>query len=401
LNLQSKISVGIDIGGDLTISLNNTKLGALSSYSIFKEGNVWFGADAKAGSSGWVMDSLSVKPLKKGKVQVVPGANLKVSAKDNNSLRNLSYNSSRNLPIGAAIANYTLFSDPEYRTLTAQQFSMLTPENELKPQFIHPGPSTYSFTEADSLVDFAQANNMKVHGHTLVFSEANPRWMQESSISDRQQIMIDHINTVVKHFGDKINEWDVVNEPLSDDDETLRNNIWYQGMGESYIDTAFNTARAANPSAKLYINEYGLEQDGDRWDSFVDLLKRLKTRGVPVDGVGFQSHIYEEGDEIDSETLQEHMKILANMGLVSRISEIDVYGDDAQNQADQYSETLTACLNSPTCTSFTTWGVTDRYGSTTEAHTYPPELGNDLIWDSNLKPKPAYSTLQSLLKDQR
>lgn len=385
-------------GGQISISLNSQKLGSIAGHDIFKSGTVWFGADATVGTSGWTLSYLAAEPLSGGQVKVVSGSPLAASGADSQALRSLSEANSRKLPIGAAVANYALFSDPDYRKLVATQFSMLTPENELKPQFVHPQPNVYSFSEADSLVSFAAANNMKVHGHTLVFSEANPKWMQDAPLADRQKVMTDHITTVMRHFGTKISEWDVVNEPLSDDDETLRNNIWFAAMGEKYIDTAFASAHAANPSAKLYINEYGLERDGDRWNNFLDLLNRLKARGVPIDGVGFQSHIYEDGDEVEASVIQKHIKTLADMGIISRISEVDAYGDSPTHQSDQYAEALRGCLISPTCTSFTTWGVTDRYGSTTEIHAYPLEVGNDLIWSSNLQPKMAYIKLQNELK---
>jgi endo-1,4-beta-xylanase len=311
------------------------------------------------------------------------------------------------LPIGAAVANYALFSDPGYRKIVASQFNMLVPENELKAQFVHPQDGIYDFTEADSLVDFAISNNIQVHGHNLVFSEANPHWMQNAPPTDRQAIMTDHITTLVKHFGSKINEWDVVDEPLSDNDNNyldtrdLRKNIWNDAMGESYIDIAFKTAHAANPSAKLYVNEYGIETDGERWNEFLALLKRLQARGVPINGVGFQAHVHEAADEINQATLQAHIKELQDMGLDSRISEMDVYGDDLSNQSKQYQEGLKACLAEPACKSFTMWGVTDRYGSTTNLHTYPLEYGNDLVWDTNLRSKPAYASLLEALRTTR
>lgn len=384
-------------GGKIGVLLSGNNIGSLPDYSIFSGGSVWFGADAQVGGPGWTISSLTAQPVGKGVINIIAGPKLALKADNPQSLRNLSRTNARKLPIGAAVANYALFSNGQYRQLVASEFSMLTPENELKPQFVHPQPNVYSFTEADSLVDFAYANSMSVHGHTLVFSEANPKWMQDAPLADRQKIMTDHIDKVVRHFGTRINEWDVVNEPLSDDDETLRNNSWFAAMGEKYIDTAFRTAHAANPSAKLYINEYGLEADGPRWESFVNLLKRLQSRGVPIDGVGFQSHIYEDGDEVNAEVLKRHIKTLSSMGITSRISEIDVYGDSASHQTDQYTEVLKACLGSPSCSSFTTWGVTDKYGSTTDIHIYPQELGNDLIWDQNLKPKQAYQSLQSAL----
>lgn len=392
--------------GNLTFSNNGQKIGSLSGHSIFSEGSVWFGSDAPVNSPGWRLINLLATPLGDGQLKVISGTSLKIDITSSYGLRILADNQYRHLPIGAAVANYALFSDEGYRQLVASQFSMLTPENELKAQFIHPQPDTYSFTEADSLVDFAKANNMKVHGHNLVFSEANPRWMQDAPLARRQQIMFDHISTVMHHFGNRISEWDVVDEPLSDSDNDfqnsndLRQNIWLAAMGENYIGTAFRTARAANPNAKLYINEYGLEADGPRWDEFLALIKRLQGSGVPLDGVGFQAHVHDSADKIDSQVLMGHMQQLARLGLVSRISEMDVYGDSQDQQAKQYAAVLKACLDVPSCTSFNTWGVSDRYGSTSELHIYPLEYGNDLIWDANLRPKTAYHSLRDSLLAQ-
>jgi endo-1,4-beta-xylanase len=400
---QSNITLATD-HGKIIFLINGQSVGSLSSKNLFKSGQVWFGADAPMGSSGWELSALISQSLGKGSLNIQSGVKLTTPVNDNQSLKKLAALSSRDLPIGAAVSNYALFSDSGYRDIVANQFSMITPENELKAQFIHPQPNTYSFAEADSLVDFALANSMSVHGHNLTFSEANPKWMQTAPLDQRQAILTSHIQTVVSHFGTKINEWDVVDEPLNDNDDNngnssdLRQNIWFAAVGENYIDSAFKAAHAANPKATLYLNEYGLEANGPRWDEFISLVKRLQARGVPINGVGFQAHVYEPGDDIDQVTLENHIKMLATMGLKSRISELDVYGDNPQHQADQYSAVLNACLDQPTCTSLNIWGVTDKYGSTTDTHTYPLSLGDDLLWDSHLKPKLAYNTFQKALQ---
>jgi endo-1,4-beta-xylanase len=398
VNLSGQASVAVvSSKKTIFIELNGNRLGSLSGRNIFSGGNVWFGADASVGAAGWTLSSLTAEAVNNGQVQVVPGAQLKANTNNSETLRALSDTGSRHLPIGAAIADYALFGSPAYRTLAATQFNMLITENDLKPQFVHPQPNIYSFTEADSLVEFAQVNGMQIHGHTLEFSEANPRWMQVSALTDRQKIMTDHISAVVGHFNGQINSWDVVDEPLADNNK-LRQNIWLKSMGESYIDKAFTAAHSANPAAKLYINEYGLEEDGSRWQAFIKLVQRLQARGVPLNGVGFQAHVYELGDEVNPSILKQHIQTLAGMGLVSRISEMDVYGDNPAHQADQYTAVLSACLSEPTCTAFATWGVSDKYGSTTNLHAYPLEYGNDLIWDAGFQPKPAYQSLQAAIK---
>jgi endo-1,4-beta-xylanase len=275
----------------------------------------------------------------------------------------------------------------------------------MKPEFIHPAPSVYDFSGADQLVNIARKNNIAVHGHVLVYAKSSPEWMTKSNIENRQQIMISHITTVAEHFKEKVTEWDVVNEPLSNkntlyqnDGSGLDNNIWFEAMGENYIDTAFITAHKADPKAKLYLNEYGIENDGQRWDAMLRLIKRLQKRGVPIDGIGFEAHVYGDGQYINATQLKNHLEVLAKLGLLARISEIDVTEDDAKEQINQYVAVLDACLFAPNCTSYTIWGITDGYGSTSRSDRYPLVYGTSLLWDKEMKAKSAYSAILERLR---
>ncbi len=388
-------------GKRVAISANNKVLGDISARKAFASGSLWFGVDAD--NDSWTLLSLSAQSP--NGVQVKDGL---ISLKANVSartLQNLAANQPHPIKIGAAVALNPLLTDINYRTLALEQFSMWTTENELKPQFVHPQPNAYDFKDADLLVGTALKNGIAVHGHTLVFGEANPAWMQTAAPTDRQQIMTDHITTVMTHFKGRIGEWDVINEPLSDNDadyenngDGLRHHIWYQAMGQSYITTALKAAKSADPKAKLYINDYGLEEDGDRWTAMVKLIKQLQDQGVPLDGIGFEAHVYENSDHVNPSTLRRHIRQLANKGLVARVSEVDVHGDDSSWQAKEYSGVLTACLSEPSCTAFSTWGITDRYGSTTSTDEYPLSYGDDLLWSPDYKAKPAYTNLIQTLQ---
>ncbi len=216
---------------------------------------------------------------------------------------------------------------------------------------------------------------------------------------------IHHITAVAGRYKGKVAQWDVVNEPLSEDDidyslvqKGLRKHMWSDAMGEEYIDIAFKAAHAADPSAKLFLNDFGLEKDGDRWDAFLGLVKRLQSRGVPIHGVGFEAHVYHSpADDIDPAVLQRHIQVLAALGLESRISEIDVLGDDPAFQAKQYADVLRVCLSEPTCTSYGVWGITDLYGSTALSDRYPVMPGDSLLWDTSFTPKVALKSLQEVL----
>ena len=379
-------------GHKLRINVNGHENGMLKSNDNLFSDAIWLGIDTDTGSSINITN-MTLETEEACKNLVSPG---KFNPSPD-SLRVLSTKGSRKFDIGTAVTTYQYLADPAYQAVALGQFNQITPENELKPQFIHPQRNVYSFGYADSIVALAKVNNQTIHGHTLVFSEANPQWMLTSSLDERKTIMTEHIDRVMRHFSGDINQWDVVNEPLDEDTDGLRKNIWYEAMGEQYIDVAMRTARTASPEAKLFINEYGLEQDGPRWDSFIALMQRLQKRGVPIDGVGFQAHIHEPEDEINTEVLRSHIELLGSMGIKSRISELDVYGDSDKVQSEQYLAVVDACLNSPSCLSVTMWGFTDKFGSTTEIEHYPLGYGNDLLWDFRMQPKSVYFLLQKRL----
>lgn len=389
----------------IVIAVDGVTLGYMPDHNIFSKGEVWFGADANLGTDGWSIKSLQAKGMGSGHVSVVIAPNLVEANKQPDTLRKLSATNPRHIPIGAAVAIYPLFTNEQYRNIALSQFSIMTPENSMKPQFIHPQKNLYTFQDADGLVEAAEANHMLVHGHALVLSKANPQWMQATPKAQRKQVMTDHITNIVSHFKGKVAEWDVVNEPLSGDDIDYTNGnlgikqqMWSEAMGEEYIDIAFRAAHAADPAAKLYLNDFGMENDGKRFDTMVSLIQRLRARGVPIDGVGFEAHVYHSpADIINPDTLRQHIQTLAALGIVSRISEIDVLGNKADVQAEQYADVLKACLDEPTCTSYTTWGVTDMYGSTTTSDRYPAKLGNSLLWDDKFVPKTAVKSLQDAL----
>ena len=394
--------------GIFVIQANGRRLGTIPDHNIFSEGTVWFGADAKLGTEGWTLQSMIARGLKKEYVKLVEPLNSKTTTKNPDALRNLSQKNSRKIPIGVAISVIPLFTDRKYNEIALSQFSMMTPENSFKPQVIHPLKDLYLFNDTDSLVEAAQNNQMIVHGHSLVMGKANPEWMQKTPESERKQVMIDHITTIVSRYKGSVAQWDVVNEPMSEDAidykngrPGLRKHMWLDVMGEEYIDIAHKAARAADKDAKLYLNEFGLEKDGERWDAFLSLVKRLQARGVPIDGVGFESHVYHSpADDINPDVLKQHIQTLATLGIESRISEIDVLGDDPAFQASQYAKVLEVCLSEPTCTSYGIWGITDLYGSTALSDRYPVMLGDSLLWDKFYNPKPALKSLQAVLNQQ-
>ena len=395
------------INDRLAITVDNRQI-IRQRYQKNFDHEVWFGFTAKNNNDIWTLQALTLDTDTPNRVYAVDTQLLAPVERtsSSNALQTLASHKRTDFQIGAAIALAPSVSDTNYRSFVyGGNFGSITTENALKWQFIHPQPGVYDYTEADSLVNIARRSNLNIHGHTLVFGEANPAWVQQlpvTTAADKntvKNIMIDHITNVVEHFKGRVASWDVVNEPIDEDDPTsLRPHLWYKAMGESYIATAFETAHKADPTAKLYINDYGLEADGERWDTMLALVTKLKATGVPIDGVGFQAHIYEQADTIDPAVLRRHIQQLASLGLTARISEMDVYSDDGPDvQAKQYSDVFAACFSEPTCTSWTTWGITDRYNLYLDDNERIT-MGQDYLWDKNSQPTAAVTAIQQYLR---
>ncbi len=315
----------------------------------------------------------------------------------------------RGLAVGVAVAPGWL-QDPEYAALLVREFNSVTPENALKWDTLHPERDRYDFSEGDAIVEFARRNNLKVHGHVLVWFNQLPEWVQEGDYTRDEwiEILREHITTVVGHFRGANNEhtvvaWDVVNEAVSTNGE-LFDSFWLQKIGPEYIPLAFQFAHEADPEAKLFYNDNAGEGLNPKAQGIYNLVQGLVATGVPIDGVGFQMHTALDGAPSTNELIT-NMKRLADLGLEVQITEMDVRtqyrgdppADELAAQAAVYRQVLEACLLSPNCTGFFTWGLTDRF-SWIPGYTGAPDF--PLLFDENYQPKPAYEALIDLLLDR-
>ncbi|GAA2394419.1 beta-xylanase [Catellatospora methionotrophica] len=339
------------------------------------------------------------------------------------SLRNLGLR--HDLYIGTAVDMAALndAADPRYRELVASQFSTVTAENVMKWESLEPTRGTYDWAPADELLAFAQQNNQRVRGHVLVWQNQLPGWLttgvEDGSISTEQlrDILRNHITTVVKHFKGRIWQWDVVNEAVSDpwdSPSTLHyKGFWAQHLGPDYIADAFRWARAADPKALLFYNDYNIEAFGsgdpadDKTQFVYDMAKNLLAQRVPIDGVGSQGHLGTQYGNYDTLQVAAALKKFAGLGLATAFTEVDVRsqlteavrnGDSneinprLQASAANYSVLLQACLADRHCLSFTVWGFTDK-------HSWVPDwFGNEgmaNIYDENYQPKRAYHLMKA------
>jgi endo-1,4-beta-xylanase len=305
------------------------------------------------------------------------------------------------LQIGAAASANSLRNDPLYGEVLAHEFNLLTTENELKFGPVHPQPDTYSFADADTIIDFAQKHGMAVRGHVLVWHQQTPAWLDAGvwTESTLTQILQEHIQTVVGRYQGRIQYWDVVNEAIDDTGE-MRETLWYRLLGQDYLDLAFQWTHESDPQAQLFYNDYNTEGMNTKSDRVYTLVKGMLERDVPIHGVGLQMHI--PVDKVPA-GLQANIQRLADLGLEVHITELDVRIpgeltlEKLNRQAETYRQVLEACLAVEKCTAFITWGFTDRYS-------WVPGFfagwGSALLFDSHYRPKPAYEALMEALAPQ-
>ncbi|NUT24216.1 MAG: beta-1 4-xylanase [Hamadaea sp.] len=301
--------------------------------------------------------------------------------------------------IGTAVATNQLANETAYRTIAGQEFNQVTAENAMKWDATEPNDNQYNFTGADQVVAFAQANNQIVHGHTLVWHQQTPGWVQGLSASAMKTAMLDHIATVVGHYANNpaVQSWDVVNE-VFDENGGFRTSFWYNTLGSGFIADAFRAARAADPDAKLCINDYNVEGINAKSTAMYNLVSSLKSQGVPIDCVGFQSHLATQYGFPGQVT--ENVARFAALGVQVRFTELDVRivlpadAGEINTQNQYYTNIINACLASTACPGVTIWGFTDKYSWVPD--TFPSE-GQALIYDANYNPKADYTAIATAL----
>lgn len=315
----------------------------------------------------------------------------------------------RGILMGTAASYRALRTDYAYRELLAQEFNLLTPETEMAFGSLSPRPEAYDFGPAEELVDFAQANDMQIHGHALLWHQNNPEWLKETNFNRHQalDLLHKHIFTLMAHFYGEIYVWDVVKDPI-EDNGGLRDSFWMHTIGPDYLEYAFRWANQADPQARLFLNEYGAEGTGQKSDSLYELAHDLLKRGVPVHGVGLQMHlaIAETSRFVKPPTVQEleeNLRRFADLGLDIHITEMDVQiqglsgsmEDRLEKQARVYEDVLTMALRNPSLKAFSLWGFTDRY-TWIPKHTGAADA--PLPFNEYYQPKPAYEALYRALE---
>lgn len=330
---------------------------------------------------------------------------------DDTPLRTYASLLGKDIGVAAASYRYDLGLDTGETGLVGNQFTLLVGENEMKFDATEPGNNSFSYGGSDAIMWVADRYKQAVRGHTLAWHSQVPAWVSQDGKKNNNgftkrellDILKNHIYNVVGNYKGRIREWDVCNEVLDDDqsivrtDPTaykLRPSIWSTYIGEEFIDSAFVWAHQADPSAKLYINEYGAEfMGGTKTEAYFNLVKRLKASDIPIDGCGLQCHL--TTGELDTLKLEKNIRRYADIGLNCIITELDIalanpYAADALDiQAKEYGAVTRVFLRNDNCPSLLVWGISDN-------HSW--RQNQPLLYNSSLQPKPAYYNVHAQLR---
>ena len=317
-------------------------------------------------------------------------------------------------PVGVACMTGQ-FNDPDWVRLVQTHFNQLTPEWEMKMEYILQEDGSLRFDAPDQIAQAARDHDFRLFGHALIWYVQDHPWFRAMA-QDRPRFTAEYdryIQTVASRWGDQIVGWDVVNEPVTHEGDALRECVWSEGLGgtDAYIIRAFEQARIAAPNAVLFLNDYDLENKPNKGATYLRLVERLLKAGAPLTGLGTQSHL-----EIDipSGQITAFMRELAQFGLPIHVAELDASLRSRQMlkkleprskrvalQAERVTELAEAFMALPPAQqfAFTIWGVRDtdswmRRGNEDDGKDSP------LLFDEDGRANPLFNALSHSLTPQ-
>ncbi|KAK3326203.1 glycoside hydrolase family 10 protein [Apodospora peruviana] len=295
------------------------------------------------------------------------------------------------------------FGDSAYQVIVnnKNEFGMFVPENSQKWGPIEPTEGDFQFESPDSIVNRAEGNGQMFRCHALTWHSQLPAfvengtWTRETLTSAIQT----HIATVMGHYKGQCYSWDVVNEALNDNG-TFRDSVFFRVLGTDFLPISFKAAEAADPTAKLYYNDFNLETIRNKTDAAVRIVELIRAAGARIDGLGFQAH-FRVGGTPSQASLVATMNRFVDMGLEVALSELDIAHNSLPadsralaQQSTDYVAAVGACLAVPKCVGITLWQFTDKYSWIPSTF---PGAGDACLFSANFTKKPAYTAVKNLL----
>lgn len=303
-----------------------------------------------------------------------------------------------------------------YAAIYEQDARVLTSELEFKMGVLRPTAGAIDFAPADRLMSFAEERRLGVRGHTLIWNDYLPEWIEALGSSDAAALLERHVTGVMGRYRGRVASWDVVNEPIAPWDRlpgNLRKGAFLSALGEDYIARSFAIARKADPAAELVINEAQTESADENGEtfraSFLALLKRLKAAGAEIDGVGLQCHL-DSARPYKYERYAAWLEEIAALGYRILLTELDVNDRALPNNPPErdarvariYRDFLSAVLAVPAVSTLTLWQLADHtswitYGAVQGAPA-ARRRPRPLLYDDAFRRKPAWYAVAECLE---
>ena len=305
-------------------------------------------------------------------------------------------------------------ADPGYGALVARECAVLVPENEMKVYVLGNDPQTLNFDPADRIAAFARDNRMKLRGHTLLWNYGkyiSPALAERVRTTGAEKWLRAYIAQVAGHFGQRIYSWDVVNETIDPKTGEIRGTVFDQALGFDALKIAFQSAREHAPHAQRVYNDYMSWEVGNEAHraGVLRLLERFRKENVPVDALGIQSHLGNDGSHsriqraewrrfLDAVTAMGYRLLITEFDINDREMPRDVARRDAQTAAVA-RDYLDMMFSYPQLDQFLCWGLWDKHswlnGFAPRGDGLPQR---PLPYDDALRPKPLRAAIADALR---
>ncbi|KAH9079877.1 hypothetical protein Ae201684P_007586 [Aphanomyces euteiches] len=245
-----------------------------------------------------------------------------------------------------------------YGNIVPNNFNLLVSENGMKWDAHERSRGNFDFTASLSQIAYAKQHNMKMRGHCLVWHNQMPSFYCSqqgggttgcagSSLNGQQLLQV--IETRMQKTFAALNDptiiaWDVLNEAVSDSGNGLKHDVFYNVIGPDYVPKIFALARKYAPAGvKLFYNDYGCDIPSPKANQCFELVKSLKAQNL-VDGMGFQMHLSQNQNLAGQADL---FKKFSDIGVTIHVTEMDVGGNNQQQQASVFNTVAKNCKANP------------------------------------------------------
>ena len=268
-----------------------------------------------------------------------------------------------------------------------------------KPRYTAGSSYIFRRPPVDPILEFCESNKIMTKGHAIIYGMrrwGHPDWMP----SDRKEMEFyfeKHIQELALRYKDRIQIWDVVNEPVDQANRGI--------MPDDYTYKSYKWAMKYFPESVIFnINDIDFKSGIPYTRRYVEIARNMIDRGIRIDNVGAQMHIFNpveaqkiaEGDNILTPAkLTDVVDCLNEVGRPVHVSEVTVCAPDSTSIGSAIQAVIAenlyrfwfSCHN---ITGITWWNVVDGGGA-------PGEPSYSGLYDKRMRKKPVYETLDRLI----